>query len=77
MGYDTDPDGSCLRLAETIRQFIGVPTQDDLMARVRAVVSHGNIIEVVHLLRQERQLSLTEAKQLVDAIRGAAGESKP
>jgi hypothetical protein len=76
IGYDSDGDGRCLRLAEAIRQFVGLPMQDDLMASVQAAVNRGNGIEAVRLLREERQLSLTEAKRLVDSIRDSAAAGK-
>jgi ribosomal protein L7/L12 len=76
IGYDSDGDGSCLKLAEVIRQFIGLPAQDDLMAGVLVAVNQGNVIEAVRLLREGRQLSLTQAKQMVDSLRESAADGK-
>ncbi len=70
IGYAPDPDGACLLLADTIRQFIGeAPLKEDVMVRVREAVNRGAVIVAIRLLREEKQLSLTEAKQRVDEMR--------
>lgn len=71
MGYFPDHGDSCLMLGERIRQLIGLSERDrDLfMASVRAAIESGRITEAVRLLREEKQMSLEEAKQRVDAMR--------
>ena len=51
--------------------FIGQSVQDPLLVNVRAALHHGNLAEAVRLLRQEKQLSLLEAKTYIAEVRGA------
>ena len=69
VAYAPDTDDACVRLAEQIREFIGQPSQPDLTAGVRASISQGQVIEAIRLLREEKQLSLAEAKQFIDEMR--------
>lgn len=69
LGYDPDPDETCLRLAEQIREFIGHSTQPDLLTAVRVAVRQGNTIEAVRLLCDEKKLSLAEAKDFIAEVR--------
>ena len=58
-----------LKLAGRISEFIGKPSGDRLMDTVRDSVRQGKLTEAVRLLRQERNMSLDDAKKLVDGIK--------
>ncbi len=69
--YACDGDDVQLKLAERLRVFLGqAPAADALLGEVRAAIGAGRIIEAVRLLRQAEGLSLTEARQRIDELRG-------
>lgn len=82
VAYKPDHNDECLRLAEKITHYVkgtgpspaaaAAPSDSKdgvLMESVRAAVAAGRSIEAIRLLRQEKNLSLTEAKQIVDGLK--------
>ncbi len=55
-----------LKLAERISVFVGKPSHDFLMEMVRASAREGRMTEAIRLLRQERKMSLEEAKKIAE-----------
>jgi len=67
VGYRPDFDGAIERAAETLRVALGhrAPTMED---SVRMLVKQGRTIDAVKLLVDKEKLTLTAARQRVDAI---------
>lgn len=67
-GYQPDIDDAIQHAAEAIRGTLGqpAPTSGD---SARALLAHGKTVDAVKLLVDRDGLSLTEARQRVDAMR--------
>jgi hypothetical protein len=70
--YTPDGDGALAGLAERLRALVGRPGQPPSPPSdaVAALVREGRMIEAIKELRRTRGLSLLEAKQAVDHLRG-------
>jgi len=70
VGFRPDADGAIKQTAARLRTLLGHPSGKPLMRDVDAMVRAGRVVDAIRVLRQEEGLSLTEAKQRVDAWRG-------
>ena len=68
VGYQPDPNGEVLKIAERIRVVLGHSSEQAPMREVERLVSSGKKLEAIRVLREEQDLSLTEAKQRVDEL---------
>jgi hypothetical protein len=68
VGYQPDPDGEVLKIADRIRRFIGQSSEPSPLQAVERLVASGRKIDAIRVLREEQGLSLTEAKQRVDEL---------
>ena len=68
VGYQPDPNGEVLKIAERIRVVLGHSSEQAPMQEVERLVSSGKKLEAIRVLREEQDLSLTEAKQRVDEL---------
>lgn len=66
--YKTDHDSELLKLADQIRDALGLPPKPPPGDAIKALVAQGKVVEAVKELRRTRGLSLVEAKREVDAI---------
>ena len=68
VGYQPDPDGEVLKIADRIRLFIGQSSEPSPMQEVERLVASGRRIDAIRALREEQGLSLTDAKRRVDEL---------
>jgi hypothetical protein len=66
-GYRPDGDERMLRASERIRGIVGLDASPEDI--VRTLVQSGRTMDAIRWLREHDGLSLTEAKQRVDAVR--------
>lgn len=68
LAFVPDTDDRIKSLAESLKRFVGGdgPVPDMTDENVRAAVKAGRITEAVRVLRQEKGMSLEEAKDVVD-----------
>jgi hypothetical protein len=71
IGYRPDPDDAMLQMANRIRGFIGLHSDQASMQDVEALAAGGRTIDAIRVLREREGLSLTEAKQRVDELKPA------
>jgi hypothetical protein len=67
VGYQADPDGEVVAIADRIRGLLGQrvdPPVDD----VRQLAEAGRLIDAIRVLREREGLSLTEAKQRLEEL---------
>ena len=55
-------------LASRIQAFIGNATSDCVMASVRQAIRDGNTIQAIQVLRAHKQMSLAEARQVINGL---------
>lgn len=70
VGYKPDVDGAIARSAETLRRVIGQDPRPAPAELARAFIKQGRTIEAVKVLVEQEGLSLKDAKDRVDQIRG-------
>jgi hypothetical protein len=66
--YKTDRDDELLKIAEQIRETLGLPPKPPPVDAIKTLVAQGRTVEAIKELRRTRGLSLVEAKRAVDAI---------
>lgn len=74
LAYMPDADGRIRSLAESLQKFVGkyAENADMTMESARAAVLAGRVTEAVRILREDRGMSLEEAKRIADELRGAS-----
>ena len=68
VGYQPDPDGTVLQIADRIRLLLGHNSEITQLEELKLLIATGRKIEAVRVLRENEGLSLTEAKQRVDEL---------
>jgi hypothetical protein len=68
VGYQPDPNGEVLKIAERIREVLGHSSEQVSMQEVERLVISGKKLEAIRVLREDQDLSLSEAKQRVDEL---------
>lgn len=69
VGYQPDPDGEVLKIADRIRLVMGQGSGPSPTQEVERLVASGRTIDAIRVLREGQGLSLTEAKLRVDELR--------
>jgi hypothetical protein len=67
-GYRSDGDDSLIRLADQVRHLVGLAglaVSDDVL---RSFLEDGRTIDAIRHLRETKDLTLLEAKQVVDDL---------
>lgn len=72
-GCGPDFDGHIARAAELFRKALGQPEQPSVSASAQVLVELGRFTEAVRLLATSGGLSLTDAKQRVEAMKERLG----
>ena len=70
VGYRPDGDGAISKAAEQLRRVLGQPAVPTPAEAARAMVEQGRAVEAIKILVEREGLSLAEAKDRVDQIRG-------